>query len=1105
MYSNARGIRSKVHSLNSVLDTEKPDVLAIVESQLAGNYNLRIDGYSRQVKRNRSKKGGGILVSTRDSSDLEMILISNNESHEQICVEISSKNEKFRLCVAYGLQESRSSEDDIDDWYYNLEKTVAENEEKPLLIVGDLNAHIGNDDEGIHYNTSHINSNGRSLREMVQRRNLEIINGTDRCDGKWTRIDPSGDKSIIDYIIANDQMSEKVINMKIDEDGQHTLTRYRKLNGDTKEIPTDHYTILTKVNIMKTYRKPEKIVKWNISSKEGLAKFNTLTTNVQMKEKWEDDGEHVDIKYNRWTKQIRSLMYQSFKRITVKDQHKSSKVKNMIKDKKKVRREIKHLNKQGVGNGIVASHMRLKLGNIIDAIATEIEEERAAIIKRRMEKMTQSKTMKSHEVWKIRRNLTSNSDPKMSILDKEGELITDSSSIKERYIEYYQELIKPRPPENEAIQTINQAHQKFDINQQLISYDHDEINEPFSERELEVAMKKLKDNKSPGHDGLTNELLKAGGTSMRRSLHNMINWMWKHEQIPSSLKDLDIKSIYKGKGQTADLKNHRGVFIGNSILKLYETMIDSRSSRILEKEGFTEYQAGGRRRRGITDHLFIVRAIIDHSTYFQLLLILELLDLIKAFDKMQLKLVMNDMWTAGVRGRIWRNIYQINKEAKIHIKTPMGITEGIKIGETVKQGSVLASKMASLHTDGANRMFVNTGLGIQYGEIKINNLIFQDDIIKLENSVNKINQSNIIYNWFSKVNGMKFHETKSVWLSNSKQKLDITLDDKQLPRAKNAKYLGDILTPDGKVDETIRQRKSAITGMLAEISTIMDEMGECRIEAALQYYNGILCPKLLTNSETWSNISSQNHIELEKIQNQTLKRLLRLPNGTPSKALKAELGVLSVKHQIIQKKLLFLHKILLYPEDHITRQILMEQRSIPSPTWLSKLEEEVLPIGIEINLEEIKMKPKETWGKEIKNKIKINQEKELKEWKKTSKKYGEMKGEIKLKKYCQKLNSQDSIRILKLRIGMTEAKSNFRNMHTNIDCNKCGKIETAEHLINCNMKNTKENKNTMLNFDDKIKNIETTKISILKNISVLIKNSLKVRASQEASPPPPPR
>ena len=42
---------------------------------------------------------------------------------------------------------------------------------------------------------------------------------------------------------------------------------------------------------------------------------------------------------------------------------------------------------------------------------------------------------------------------------------------------------------------------------------------------------------------------------------------------------------------------------------------------------------------------------------------------------MQLKLVVNDMWHAGIKGRIWRNMYNINKEAKIYIKTPLGITE----------------------------------------------------------------------------------------------------------------------------------------------------------------------------------------------------------------------------------------------------------------------------------------------------------------------------------------------------------------------------------------------------------------------------------------------
>ena len=174
MYSNPRGIRSKIHSLNSALEAEQPDILILVESQLAGKYNIKIDGYDKQIKRNRTTKGGGLLVATRNSSDLEMILVSSDENHEQMTVQISSNIWKFRLCIVYGLQESRSSEDDIDDWYYNLEKTIAENEEEPLLIVGDLNAHIGNDENGIHHNTPHINTNGRLLREMIQRRNLDV-------------------------------------------------------------------------------------------------------------------------------------------------------------------------------------------------------------------------------------------------------------------------------------------------------------------------------------------------------------------------------------------------------------------------------------------------------------------------------------------------------------------------------------------------------------------------------------------------------------------------------------------------------------------------------------------------------------------------------------------------------------------------------------------------------------------------------------------------------------------------------------------------------------------------------------------------------------------
>ena len=89
---------------------------------------------------------------------------------------------------------------------------------------------------------------------------------------------------------------------------------------------------------------------------------------------------------------------------------------------------------------------------------------------------------------------------------------------------------------------------------------------------------------------------------------------------------------------------------------------------------------------------------------------------------------------------------------------------------------------------------------------------------------------------------MKYHETKSEWIANSNN-IKIKLDSKDLNRADKAKYLGDILTADGKLDETIAARKSTISGMVAELSCIMEEVGEMKIEAAVQYYTEIIYHK----------------------------------------------------------------------------------------------------------------------------------------------------------------------------------------------------------------------------------------------------------------------
>ena len=98
-------------------------------------------------------------------------------------------------------------------------------------MVGDINAHIGNDEFGIKGNHNRIGPNGEEYRNIFKDNNLTVMNNTEICKGKWTRI--QGDtKSILDLTIASEDMKGKITSMEIDEEG--------KMNIESKRAATDH-------------------------------------------------------------------------------------------------------------------------------------------------------------------------------------------------------------------------------------------------------------------------------------------------------------------------------------------------------------------------------------------------------------------------------------------------------------------------------------------------------------------------------------------------------------------------------------------------------------------------------------------------------------------------------------------------------------------------------------------------------------------------------------------------------------------------------------------------------------------------------------------------
>ena len=914
--------------------------------------------------------------------------------------------------------------------------------------MGDFNAHIGNQEYGIKNNNPEINHNGENLLSLIERREMYIVNGSEKCKGMWTREDPNGKKSIIDYIITNENGTDSIENMIIDEEHTYKISRYIKSKKGSIEKPSDHNTIFFELHGKKTKR-IKKVTKWNFRSQNSMNNYKKDTEDITMKEKWIGSGE-VDSRYKRWTKQLKSVMYKNIHRITIKNKITNDVIKNEMENKRKINQEIRRLQEKGI-NGTVIEKLINENKKSIEAITEQIDKEKSENLEKRLEKYIYDKNSKINDIWKMRKNCIMKHEQKLAIKNEQGEVLTTKEKIFEEYQKHFQNVLKNRSIKEEYTKYENEISKQIEIYKNITEYDKDEINKPITEKEIKNVIKSLKNGKSPGQDEFSNELFINAGENLVKSIHDMFNFMWKNEEIPNELMKITIKTIFKGKGETNDLNNHRGLFLSSCIFKFLEKIIHNRISPRMEKNAFTEFQGGGRPGRSTRDQLFILRSIIELKIYKKEKLFLQFMDLTKAFDKMVLKNIMRNLWNANIKGKIWRIILKLNEYAQVTIKTPFGMTQEFVCNQILKQGSVLASPLAAMHVDSVQEYFAHEDLGTFYCDTKIQNLIFQDDIVRFEDDEEKLNKANIIFNIFQNINKMEFHPIKTKIMKINSPEPEIKLGEHHLEYTNKMKYLGDIISNDGKIDDLIKDRKNAITGMTAELVSIMAQIqNETAIKAKIQFIRGILIPKLLANSETWNNLTKTNMTDLEKIFIKSIKRILRIPESTPNMGILNELGLLTIENEMMKRRIVYLHAIL-NGQNQIIKEILNQQQKLPGQTWITNTLNMMEKLKITTDLSEFRDLSKYKIKKIIKEKICKKQKNELEENFKESTKCKNLQINTgNPKNYLVELSPKKAKIILLTKLGMIDIKANFKNKYQNMECRMCKKEnETLEHITKC--------------------------------------------------------
>jgi hypothetical protein len=165
--------------------------------------------------------------------------------------------------------------------------------------------------------------------------------------------------------------------------------------------------------------------------------------------------------------------------------------------------------------------------------------------------------------------------------NKQGEIVGEEKDELEVWATYVKELLNPET-------------NMITLEETICFGPESNIMVPTLQETLRV-IRNLKNNRAPGEDSITLELIKYGGRKLCNRIHQLITTIWETEQMPQEWGTAIICPIYK-QGDKLECRNYRGISLLNVTYKIFTNL----STRYIEpyvEEILGDYQCGFRKGR----------------------------------------------------------------------------------------------------------------------------------------------------------------------------------------------------------------------------------------------------------------------------------------------------------------------------------------------------------------------------------------------------------------------------------------------------------------------------------------------------------------------------
>ena len=190
--------------------------------------------------------------------------------------------------------------------------------------------------------------------------------------------------------------------------------------------------------------------------------------------------------------------------------------------------------------------------------------------------------------------------------------------------------------------------------------------------------------------------------------------------------------------------------------------------------------------------------------------------------------------------------------------------------------------------------------------------------------------------------------------------------------AERERYLGDILTTDGRIDQNINDRYNKGMGKVNEIISMLQEVsfGPHYFQMALLFRRSILLSSMLCNVEVLYGVTKAHIEKLEQADRIFFRRLFEVPNCTAIEAFHLETSTIPVRFLVMKKRLNYYWNILQMDESELVKKVYNGQRSMSVKNdWFLQIRIDLEECDINLSESEIRSMKYHSFSKLVKEKI----------------------------------------------------------------------------------------------------------------------------------------